>query len=342
MKRTTLKDVADAAGISIAAVSMILSGKGKISAGVSDKVRSIASELGYERKPSREASGKKNFKYVAILQQEAVSFLWNFSIPFVLLLEDAVLKAGKNPIVFHVQKRNTTKMLFKEIMGAKVGAVFSLHYVDKDLFRDLEAAGIPVIIINNSEHQNEFCSVLSDNLQASFEATRTVLDLGHRRIGYADYIRPEYTALVADRYYGYRRALEEKHIEYSDEHMIRIEVSEYNVLLARVQAIYADPEAPTAWVVHDDFFAACLIEALKSIGKRVPLDISVIAVGGDVLDYSLPFIPKINTMQGDQRLMVSMAWSLLESRLQTGSSAVQVLKTKMPLVDRGSCRFDMG
>ena len=342
MRRTTLKDVAEAAGISIAAVSMILSGKGKISASVSDKVKSIAAELGYERKPSREASGKKNFKYVAILQQEAVSFLWNFSIPFVLLLEDAVLKAGKNPIVFHVQKRNTAKMLFKEIMGAKVGAVFSLHYVEKDLFRDLEAAGIPVIIINNSEHQNEFCSVLSDNLQASYEATRTVIDLGHRRIGYADYIRPEYTALVADRYYGYRRALEEKHIEYTDDHMIRIEISAYTLLLAKVQSIYESPDAPTAWVVHDDFFAACLIEALKSIGKRVPQDISVIAVGGDVLDYSLPFIPKISTMQGDQRLMVSMAWSLLESRLQTGSNAVQVLKTKMPLVDRGSCRFDMG
>lgn len=337
-----MKDVADVAGISIAAVSMILSGKGKISAGVAEKVRSIATELGYERKSPREASNRKSFKYVAILQQEAVSFLWNFSIPFVLLLEDAVIKAGKNPIVFHVHPRNTAKILFKEIMGAKVGAVFSLHYVDKDLFRDLEAAGIPVIIINNSEHQNEFCSVLSDNLQASYEATRTVIDLGHRRIGYADYLRPVYMALVADRYYGYRRALGEKHFEYTDDHMIRIDISEYNVLLARVQALYAKPEAPTAWVVHDDFFAACLIEALKSIGKRVPQDISVIAAGGDVLDYSLPFIPKINTMQGDQRLMVSMAWSLLESRLQTGSNAVQVLKTKMPLVDRGSCRFDMG
>jgi DNA-binding LacI/PurR family transcriptional regulator len=110
-------------------------------------------------------------------------------------------------------------------MGAKVGAVFSLHYVDKELFRDLEAAGIPVIIINNSEHQNEFCSVLSDNLQASYEATRTVMDSGPSQDRLCRLHTPEYTALVADRYYGYRRALEEKHIEYTDAHMIRIEIS---------------------------------------------------------------------------------------------------------------------
>jgi DNA-binding LacI/PurR family transcriptional regulator len=56
------------------------------------------------------------------------------------------------------------------------------------------------------------------------------------------------------------------------------------------------------------------------------------------LDYSLPFIPKIATMKADQKLMASMAWSLLESRLNSKSEIVQVLKTKMPLVDRGTCR----
>ncbi len=341
MKATTLKDIAEAAGISIAAVSMILSGKGKMSPSVVEKVRSIALDLGYERNHSGATPSKRNFKYVAILQREMVSYLWNFSIPFALLLEDQVMQKGKNPIVFHVPAHYTPKMLFKEIVGARVGAVFSLHYVERDLFVNLEAAGIPVIIINNSEYQNEFCSVLSDNLQASYEATLHIIDLGHRQISYADYKRPEYAALVADRYYGYRRALEEKRIECNEDHCISVVISEYDSLLARVRAIYASPNAPTAWVVHDDFFAACLMEALKTIGKRVPADVSVIAAGGDVLDYSLPFIPKITTMKGDQGLMVSMAWSLLESRLQSASAAVQVLKTKMILMDRGSCRFDM-
>ena len=337
MKRVTLKDIADRAGVSTATVSMILSGKGNISEAVSARIRQIALELGYERYKKGRSETKNGFKYVAILQQEVVSYLWNFSIPFALHLEEVVQQNGKDPLVFHVSADQTPKMLFREIMGAKVGAVFSLHYVDKELFTQLESAGVPVIIVNNSEYQNEFNSVISDNFQASYEATLNVIGLGHSVVGYVEYNRPDYSALVADRYYGYRRGLEQSGIGFDDAHFIGVDVEQYESLLARIRDIYRLPGAPSAWVVHDDFFAACLIEALKTIGKTVPDDISVIAAGGDVLDYSLPFIPKITTMQGDQKMMASMAWNLLESRQQSVSGTVQVLKTKMPLVDRGSC-----
>lgn len=338
MKKVTLKDIADLAGVSTATVSMILSGKGNISETVIARVQQIASELGYEKSKKGRSETENDFKYVAILQQEVVSYLWNFSIPFALLLEEVVQQNGKDPLVLHVSAHQTPKMLFREIMGAKVGAVFSLHYVEKELFTQLESVGVPVIIVNNSEYQNEFNSVISDNFQASHEATLYIIDLGHAVVGYAEYNRPDYSALVADRYYGYRRGLEQSGISFNETHYIGVDVEQYESLLARIQDIYRLPGAPTAWVVHDDFFAACLIGALKTIGKSVPDDISVIAAGGDVLDYSLPFIPKITTMQGDRKLMASMAWSLLESRQQSESDSVQVLKTKMPLVERGSCR----
>jgi LacI family transcriptional regulator len=338
MKKTTLKDIADAAGVSVAAVSMSLSGKGKISEDVASRIQDIAIEMGYTKYSKRSSGARPDFKYLAILQQEKVSYLWNFSIPFVLMLEDVVQQKGKNPIVLHASAHQSPAMLFREITGAKVGAVFSLHYVDRTLFTELEAAGIPVIIINNSEYQNEYNSVISDNFQASYEATSYVIGLRHKRIGYAEYARPNYSALIADRFYGYRRGLEESNIDFDEKHFISVEVDKYESLLNQVRDIYSRSEAPTAWVVHDDFYAACLIEALKAIGKQVPEDVSVIAAGGDVLDYSLPFIPKITTMKADQKMMASMAWSLLESRLKSKTETVQVLKTKMPLADRGSCR----
>ena len=337
MKKTTLKDIAEVAGVSIATVSMILSGKGSISEAVVTRVQNIALELGYEKYPKARAAIRSDFKYVAILQQEVVPYLWNFSIPFGLFLEEVVQQNAKNPMVLHVPVQHAPEMLYREIMGAKAGAVFSLHYVEKILFTKLESAGVPVIIINNSEYQNEFSSVISDNFQASYEAALTVVDLGHRLIGYAEYKRPDYSALIADRYYGYRRGLEQSGIDIDDRYYISVEIENYTSLLCRIREIYSLPDAPSAWVIHDDFFAAYLIEALNTIGKSVPEDISVIAAGGDVLDYSLPFIPNITTMQGDRKLMASMAWSLLESRLRSESETVQVLKTKMPLVDRGSC-----
>jgi LacI family transcriptional regulator len=282
MKKTTLKDIAEAADVSVATVSMCLSGKGKISEDVASRVQSLAAEMGYSKYKKRRAGTGTDFKYVAILQQEKVSYLWNFSIPFVLMLEDVVQQKGKNPIVLHASIHQSPKMLFREITGARVGAVFSLHYVDRELFTELETAGIPVIIINNSEYQNEYNSVISDNFQASYEATLHVAGLGHKNIGYAEYKRPNYSALIADRFYGYRRGLEQSDIEFNDRHYLSVEVDKYPLLLRQVRELYSSRKAPTAWVVHDDFYAACLIEALKAIGKHVPEDVSVIAAGGDV------------------------------------------------------------
>ncbi len=341
MKKTTLKDLAEAAGISVAAVSMILSGKGKISPAVAGRVRVLAEEMGYSRKAQESAPGSRRFKYVSILQREDFPYLWNFSQPFATYLEEQVIQMGYYPIILHIPATATAKTIFKEITGARVGAVFAIHYADPELFQDLEDSGIPVIIINNNEYQTQFYSVLSDEVQGAYEATKYLVGLGHRIIGYADYFRPNYPTLINDRFFGYWKALEESGLEYMEDNRISVSLPDFEALVKRVEDIYRSPSPPTAFSVHDDYFAAYLLEALKRSGRQVPKDVSLIATGGDVLDYRVPFIPKISTMQIDQRLMVSMAWNLLESRLQSPSGSVQVLKTKMPFVDRGSCRFDM-
>jgi DNA-binding LacI/PurR family transcriptional regulator len=341
MKKTTLRDLAEAAGISVAAVSMILSGKGKISTAVAARVRALAEEFGYSRKAAESAPVPRRFKYVSILQREDFPYLWNFSQPFASYLEEQVIQMGYYPIILHIPATATAKTVFKEITGARVGAVFAIHYADPELFQELEDSGIPVIIINNSEYQTRFYSVLSDEVQGSYEATKHLVALGHRRIGYADYLRPNYPTLINDRFFGYWKAIEESSLDYDEENRISVSLPDFDSLARRVADIYRRPAAPTAFSVHDDYFAAYLLEALRRLGLQVPRDVSLVATGGDVLDYRVPFIPKISTMQIDQKLMVSMAWSLLESRLLSPSGPVQVLKTKMPFVDRGSCRFDM-
>ncbi len=341
MKKPTLKDVADVAGISIAAVSMILAGKGKMSPAVSERVRGLAVEMGYRRRSTGTRPGAKKFKYVSILQHEDFPYLWNFSQPFVSCLEDQVISMGYYPLILHVPNNADSRTVFKEVIGARVGAVFAIHYADAQLFENLEEAGIPVIIINNGEYQKRFWSVLADEVQGANEATLHLVEMGHRIIGYADYIRPAFPILVNDRYFGYRKALAESGLDYDEELRISVPLHDFGMLQKKAEELFRRPLPPTAFAVHDDYFGAYLMEALKRMGKLVPKDVSIIATGGDVLDYQVPFIPKINTMQVDRKLMVSMAWSLLESRLRSRPDGVQVLKTKMPYVDRGSARFDM-
>lgn len=344
MQRTTLKDLAQAAGVSVAAVSLSLSGKGKISPDVTERIKRLAETMGYTRRSSMdpENSGKiRKIKYVAILQREDFPYLWNFSQPFATCIEEEVERAGYYPLILHIPGWATTRSLYKEILGARVGAVLALHFADAELFRDLERNGIPVIVINNSEYQDKFFSILADEVQGSYDATKILMDLGHTRIGYADYIRPQYPTLVNDRFFGYRKALEEFNLPHEEQWRLSLDLSDFETLVTRTGRILSAGNHPTAWAVHDDYYAACLQEAFLRHGLSVPRDISIIATGGDVLDYSVPFIPKIDTMRIDQKLMASMAVSLLEARLHGRSPDLQVLKTKLPYVERGSCRFDM-
>jgi len=50
-----------------------------------------------------------------------------------------------------------------------------------------------------------------------------------------------------------------------------------------------------------------------------------------------PFFPRLTTMQIDRPLMSSIAWDLLLNRLITETGKPKVIKTKMQLIDRGSC-----
>lgn len=338
MKKAKLKDVADASGVSIATVSMVLSGKGKISQDVSQKVKEAAQALGYTRASRKSGSDRMHaFRYVAILHYETTSYLWNFSRPFITYLEELLIEKGYYPLIIHMFPQLKVKDMLQEIISSGAGAVFAVHFVNEELFDDLEQAGIPVIILNNSNFQKQYYSVLVDDIQGAYEGTSHLIELGHRNIAYAEYHRPALPAVVVDRYFGFRKAMEEHGLTFSEENKISAELKDMHALYARVREVFGRENRPTAIFAHDDYFAAFILDALKAVNLRVPEDVSIIAPG-NVLDYNEPFLPKISTMQIDRKLMVKLGWELLVSRLKNPHGSVQVLKTKLPLVDRGSCR----
>ena len=327
MKKPTLKDIADAAGISVAAVSMILAGKGKISPAVSGRVRALAEEMGYQRRSTADRPGARKFKYVCILQCEDFPYLWNFSNPFVSFLEEQVVKMGYYPFILHIPNNADPRTVFKEIVGAHAGAVFALHYADAQLFENLEKAAVPVILINNGEYQTRFWSVMADEVQGAYEATMHLVEMGHRVIAYADYFRPTFTILVNDRYFGYRKAL----------------VGKRSRLYGRSQDISGsrrlrDPpekgsRSPSLPCPADGLRRARRL--LRRLPHRGPEACGQTGPEGHIHHSDrgrcpgttrCRFIPKINTMQIDRRLIDTMAWSLLESRLSSRQQSVQVLK----------------
>jgi DNA-binding LacI/PurR family transcriptional regulator len=331
-----LKDIAERAGVSIATVSMALSGKGKISSDVCDRIIAIADELDY-RRPGTTVDRRLDFRYVTILHSESYRYSWNFSYTFIEELESHLIKKGYYPLVIHMNEHWQAATIVNEIRTNHSGAVFSIDFSNRGVIPKLEELGLPIVVINNSSFQDRYHSVLADDIQGSWEGANRLIAAGHKSIVYAEFERPEMSCLVHDRYAGFRQAMEEAGIPLTEDLHMRLKINDEATLERRLSEIFRAKKRPTAIFAHDDYFAACIISGLRKLGLIVPYDVSIIAPG-DVLDYSQPFLPRISTMKIDLPFMSRMAVDLMMACIAKQGGEPLVIKTKLHYVDRGSIR----
>lgn len=335
-KEVRLQDIAERVGVSVATVSLALSGRGKISSSVSDRIIAMADEMEY-RRTGAAADRRLSFRYVTILHSESYRYSWNFSYGLITELETLLIEKGYHPLVIHMNEKWKVESVIDEIRANRSGAVFSIDSSKDGVIPILDGIGVPLVVINNAGFQDSHNSVLADDVQGACDGTRELIRNGHRSIAYIEYERPEQPALVRERFLGFRQALEEAGLPVVPEWQVRLPVEDHGALESRLGEIFSKRVRPTAIFAHDDYYAACAVSCLGKMRLHVPWDVSLIAPG-DVLDYSQPFLPRISTMRIDIELMSRMAVELMMAGIIRQGREPLVIKTKLHYIDRGSIR----
>jgi DNA-binding LacI/PurR family transcriptional regulator len=274
---------------------------------------------------------------MGILHAEDREYEWHFIRPTVLELERSMRQRGHVPVLIAASTKEDSEKVVRHVVEAGVGAVFTLQMSDGAVFSELRSRGIQVVVINNSGFQDRFHSVCVDDFQGAYEGTLSLLTLGHRSLAFVEYARPESPNVVADRFIGFRKALDEHRVGFSPERRITIPFMDGKKLEKKLAALFGRSEKPTAIFAHDDYLGLYVIDALGRLGISVPKDVSLVAPG-DVLDYNLPCTPQISTMRIDTTLLGKIAANLMFDRIRNTDSDVHVLKVKEQLVRRASCR----
>lgn len=339
MNAATLKDVAKQAGVSIATVSLVLNGKGSISQEVREKVYEAARKLDYIRPNYSASLAAKHISHVALLVYEDYekAFEWNFIREMIINLEAVMTRNQYYLLIIPVSSRQATNDILEKILLSKTGALLSIHYGNAELFSQLEKQGIPVVLVNNSQFQNQFHTVCVDDFQGAYEGAKYLLKLGHTRLAYVEYRRPDIPAVVNDRFVGFKKALDEAHLDFSEHERITVDLYKMGKLQHGICQLFENVHPPTAIFAHDDYLAAQTIVALQNIKLRVPEDVSIIAPG-DTLDYSQVFIPRITTMKINTSLLGTLAGEMVLRRLKSPRESLNVLKVNQQLIERGSCK----
>lgn len=181
---------------------------------------------------------------------------------------------------------------------------------------------VPIVLLNN-QHPSQFAhSVMIANVHASRDATRHLITLGHRRIAYLG-DRYGYQS-DAERYAGYRQALEEGGLPLEPQLVVhgdgRPEGAETAIL-----NLLASPQPPTAVFCYNDMSALGAMRQIRNHGLRIPTDISV--VGFDDLYISQYLDPPLTTVRQPMRQMGRMA---METLLQIFAGAESGHDIKVP------------
>ncbi|MEG0766803.1 MAG: LacI family DNA-binding transcriptional regulator [Clostridia bacterium] len=150
---------------------------------------------------------------------------------------------------------------------------------------EMQDAHIPVILVDRAAEDRQVCDVvLADNLGASREATRYLLERGHRRIGVL--CGPQHILTARERLQGYREA----HGAYGvavDEALVLC--GEYDMQSAhdRTQSLMLQSHAPTALFVTNHDMMVGTVLAVNEMALRIPEDLSLIGFDNQQLAHAV-------------------------------------------------------
>jgi len=336
MMKSTLSDIAKNAGVSPSTVSLVLSGKGKISEAVQLKVKAAAVDLGYKKGPATSSSKSSS---IAILFHfdHNLAHTWNILRQVTLKLDEYMARNDYLTLLIPITFDMSDDEIFRKVIDSRAVAVFSMHFGRESLFARLEGLSIPVVVIINSQFQTKFHTVCADNFQGSYEATSQLLRLGHRNIIYAEFDIFQLPATLSDRYLGFYKAMKEHDVDLPEASKLHLDIANGEDIRMKFKAIFSGKDRPTAILFVDDYLAAHSIGILEELGLSCPADISIIA-SGEVLDYNEPYIPKITTMSTSPELLGKFSAEMMLALFETTPVNTHVLKIKQQLVDRGSCK----
>ena len=270
----TLRDIAIEAGVAESTVSRALSGHGAIAERTRRRILEIASRLGYRRtkRPAHEASDRRGLVGVV------VAALHNSFYPFLIdRIHDELDALGLDMILIidDLSNAGNSRKIQGLIDTALDGVIFATASIRSPAVDLLVAREIPTVLAIRSNKAGNADVVESDNLAAGAEATRHLLDLGHRRIGFI--LGPRDTSTSVDRFAGACRELEAASLTPDSEHVIWGSFSHdsgYSGLVLLMNL----PQPPSAIFCGNDVIAIGALEACQKLGLEVPSDVSIIGV----------------------------------------------------------------
>lgn len=326
-RRTTIRDVAKEAEVSITTVSRYLNQDyAYMSEATKQRIGNAVARLGYNN------PRVKSRRCIAlVLPNLRDPFFAQVASGFSTQLESMgiSMQLCLTEDCFEKEERIIRRLLSPEICGV----LYMSTVVAKDNCYDLlKAAEKPFVVLDSylSEY-NAPAMVFSNGVYGMYEVTGYLLENGHRDIAYLSGIRCG--MFEQHRYQGYVNALLNAGMEVNPR-LIRFGSFEVEDGLRGFEELYGSGEHFTAIICENDQLAAGVYKGCHRAGLRIPEDISVVGYNNSCISTMLE--PALTTVDQCLDELVEIAVDMLLKQLSDKPLLDRTIRVPPKLILRGS------
>ncbi|MDR0885548.1 MAG: LacI family transcriptional regulator [Clostridiales Family XIII bacterium] len=294
----SMKNVADACGVSVATVSKALNDHSDIGQTTKDAVRQKAKELGYFANSSaRSLRTSKSYNIGILFEDEARSGLTHdFFSSVINSFKVTVEKLGYD--ITFINNRGTGKLPMSFLGHCKYRGFDGVMIVCMDMrdaeVRELAESDLPIVAIDYQFKDK--LAVFSNNNDGVHKLATYAYEQGHRKIAYIHGAASHVTEKRVDSFFEF---VKEKGLEQDiPEEYIRIaDYRNVDAAAKETEALLDLPNPPTCILYPDDFSTIGGINVFKARNMRIPEDISI--AGYDGIQIASVLEPKLTTIKQD-------------------------------------------
>ena len=278
------------ANVSTSTVSHVINGTRFVSPELAARVRAAMEELSYRPNQIARSLRTKRSRTISLV----ISDITN---PFFSVVvrgaEDAAVQEGYSIAIWNTDEdsEKEERCIASVQESRSDGVIFVPTGYHKKPLLQLQKEGIPVVLLDRKVPGVKADVVLSNNVEAAFQATSYLIENGHSRI--AIILGRKGVTSSDERFKGFKKAMRKAGIPMEREYIVR---GDYRVEGGRqaCQTLLELDPPPTAIFVVNNRMTVGALEALQEAQYSCPEDVSLI--GFDDFEGLSLFDPPVTTV----------------------------------------------
>jgi LacI family transcriptional regulator len=327
----TIKDIARRAGVSPSVVSRALNNKYGVKESTKELIKAIAKEMNYYPNAAARRLVTQKSGMIGVVMADISE---PFYAQIIKGMEYVASRTGYTLLFSNsYDDLEKTDVLQKMIVAENVDGlvIVGSNVQDKDFTWLLRKKKIPFVLIERNFDDNNVNCIWIDNKKAAYQATRFLLEKGHRII--AHITGSLQNQVAAERLAGYKQALNEFGLPDSDRLVFHGNYVCQDGYQGMKDIIKIQPDCTGVFVANDSMAYGAL-QAIQEAGLVVPKDFAV--VGFDDLEFSAFTNPPLTTIRQPRYEMGKKSMEVLTGILQGEENSGIKLCLPFELIIRNS------